>query len=172
MVHLPSLQRSGVQRMKILAFDLGSTWACASNGAQVGLGMNVMHEVLTGNREQKLYGLLCSLHGLFDGSKECPWDMVIYERPFTRGLAATRMLWGMAGVLEAVATHHGLPTLDVLPSTIKLWAAGKGTAGKEDMIAAAFMLGYAAPNDHEADAYCLLKYAEANASVVTPKKGK
>ena len=158
--------------MKIIAFDLGSTWACASNSAQVGLPENVMHEVITGNREQKLYAFLCGLHALFDGSKECPWDMVIYERPFARGQAATRMLWGMAGVLEAVATHHGLPTLDIPPATIKLWAAGKGNATKEDMIAAAFILGYGGENEHEADAFCLLKFAEANARAVAPKKGK
>ena len=33
---------------------------------------------------------------------------------------------------------------------------------KEDMIAAAKKFGYKGKNEHEADAVCLLRYAEAN----------
>ncbi len=51
---------------------------------------------------------------------------------------------------------------DVAVSTIKKFATGSGKGCKEDMIAAAKEFGYKGDNEHEADAVCLLKYAEAN----------
>jgi crossover junction endodeoxyribonuclease RuvC len=147
--------------MKIIAFDIGSTWAYAHNLA----GAYAHHEVLKGTREKKLCQFLESLNILFRDLTAGGFapDTVVFERPFARGQAATRMLWGMAGVIEAIATYHGLPVVDVTPSEIKMFAAGKGNATKEDMIDAAFLLGYTGDNEHEADAYCLLKYTETHA---------
>jgi Holliday junction resolvasome RuvABC endonuclease subunit len=89
-------------------------------------------------------------------------DAVVFETPFARGRAATRSMWGMAGVLEACASEAGKPVVDVSVATIKKFATGHGHAPKNSMIAAAQKLGYRGDDDNEADAYCLLKYAEAN----------
>lgn len=89
-------------------------------------------------------------------------DAVVFETPFARGRAATRSMWGMAGVLEAAASEVNKPVVDVSVATIKKFAAGHGHAPKNTMIAAARKLGYRGNDDNEADAYCLLKYAEAN----------
>lgn len=138
--------------MKIAAFDLGSTWACAKER-----GVFHVTEAKTAARPEKLrefaqhidYGLLKDV------------DTVVFERPFARGQAATRFLWGMAGVLEAAAHGWGCAVIDMTPNEIKLWSTGSGKADKAAMIAAAQRLGYRGENEHEADAYCLLRFAEA-----------
>lgn len=90
-----------------------------------------------------------------------PFDTIIYERPFARGQAATRMLWGMAGVVEALAHANGAAVLDATPGEIKKWSTGQGSAEKTTMIDAAGFMGYRGDNEHEADAWCLLRFAEA-----------
>ena len=90
-------------------------------------------------------------------------DAVIYERPFARGAAATRALWGYAGIVEALAHARGAAVLDLTPGQIKKWATGDARATKEDMLVAAKKMGYLGDNEHEADAYCLMKYADATA---------
>jgi len=98
-------------------------------------------------------------------SKQAPIlraEAVVFETPFARGRAPTRSLWGMAGVLEACVSEANLPVVDVSVATIKLFATGSGNAPKNKMVAAARRLGYLGKNDNEADAFCLLKYAEAN----------
>jgi Holliday junction resolvasome RuvABC endonuclease subunit len=141
--------------MKIVAFDLGTTWAYAETGGLVS------HRTCLGdNRAEKLSDFAAYL-----GEPQRAFrvfDLVIYERPFTRGLAATRMLWGMAGILEAYAARH-CAVLDASPSEIKFWATGRGHAPKDHMIARAQELGYRGENEHEADAFLLLKYAEEKA---------
>lgn len=141
--------------MNILAFDLGTTWARAGN---IALLETVHHDKLIGDaRPTKLAMFKNYLEWL---SWE-HYDLVVYERPFARGQAATRFLWGMAGILEAAAAPY-CAVSDVTPAEIKRWATGHGNATKESMmLAAALSLGYGGDNEHEADAYCLLKYAEA-----------
>lgn len=90
------------------------------------------------------------------------YDVVVYETPLARGQAATRILWGIAAILERTAFENRLPIIDVSVPTIKKFATGYGMSGKLDMIAAARKYGYTPLNEHEADAVCLLKYAEAN----------
>jgi len=158
--------------MKIVAFDLGSTFAIAMNAiAGEPPEMCTQSYVLKGVRQEKLRRFQQLIGGHDDYSPFAgvagPIDLVIYERPFARGLAATRMLWGMAGILEAVATHYGYPVLSIVPTTVKKWATGKGVASKEEMIKAAQRLGYAGENEHEADAFCLLQYALATAEFET-----
>jgi Holliday junction resolvasome RuvABC endonuclease subunit len=148
--------------MKVMAFDLGTTWACASN---VQSSPYTHHWVIEGARAAKLNQFRQQLDTLFTGVNDLSTrpEAIVFERPFCRGQAANRMLWGMAGVLEAKATEYGYPIIDVAVATIKVFAAGKGSADKEDMIAAAFILGYCGTNEHEADAFCLMRYTEANA---------
>ena len=144
--------------MKIIAFDIGSHLAVAGN-FETPWTNRLLCE---GDRRKRATTALVWFEGLIVAHKAYGGECVIYERPFARGQHATRALWGLAGILEAVAMKHGFTALDVLPSTIKKWACGKGTASKDDMMAAAKRMGYTGDNEHEADSFCLLKYAEAN----------
>lgn len=140
--------------MKVLGVDLGS------EGAAVGLDNegNVIDTWLwhlKGNRVQRngVWGPLIEKI-VFD------WlpDMVMFERPFCRGIHATRSLWGQAGILEE---HAGKVSamLDATPSEIKEFATGSGSADKQAMIDAAAKRGYHAETEHAADAYHAALYA-------------
>lgn len=146
--------------MKIIAFDLGATFALAHNAKPGVLTVSHIERSAGMIREHWLACIMGNLEIYFQARGK--FDLAIYERPFARGQAATRALWGQAGVVEAVATRHGLPVLDMPPSTIKKFATGHGHASKQDMMAAAKQFGYKSDNEHEADAVCLLKYAEKN----------
>lgn len=146
----------GPSKVRIAAFDLGSTWACAKNYLGGGIVFHV-REAAKAKRPEKLSEFAEHIsRGLLRNV-----DVVVFERPFARGQAATRLLWGMAGVLEAAAHTDRAAVLDMAPTEIKKWAAGGGKASKEEMIAAAQRMGYDGEDEHEADAWCLLKYAEA-----------
>lgn len=148
--------------MKIVAFDLGTTWATAQNAP-----LGVDHATLTGkHRPEKMAAFAVALAA---GHWE-DFDLVVYERPFARGQAATRFLWGMAGILEAAAAPY-CAIVDITPAEIKKWATGKGGSGKDPMLVAAACMGYTGDNEHEADAFCLLKYAEANLKSQGPENG-
>lgn len=144
--------------MKIIAFDLGKNFAWAH---QPGRKVITSHFTIEGARAHRLAETMNQLVELL-GGLTFGLDAVVYETPFARGRDATRSLWGIAGVIEACATNAGLPCLDVAVPTIKKFATGHGKASKEDMIAAARKFGYKGTNEHEADAVCLLRYAEAN----------
>lgn len=147
--------------MRIAAFDLGSTSAAAWDTGVDHVDLNPFR-----TKPKKTYRRPQILRGFTGWVERLLYvhsgiETVVFERPFVRGQAATRMLWGMAGVLEAEATAAGMAVLDMTPSEIKKWATGKGSAGKPEMLVAARRLGYTGDNEHEADAYCLLKFAEA-----------
>lgn len=157
--------------MKIAAFDLGRNLGWATNlRRRRRWGHFLFSEIrahrlgefarlLSGELLEIVGGDLCEA---FPHNLLASVDVVVFETPFTRGRAATRSLWGMAGVLEACASTVSKPVVDVSVATIKKFAAGNGHAPKNEMIFAARKLGYRGGNDNEADAYCLLKYAEAN----------
>ena len=137
--------------MKIIAFDLGSTLAWASNLKGHAWGSIT----LEGVRAHRLGKLLTFLQKQTWMKKA---DIVLYECPFTRGLAASRSLWGTAGVLEAVSSEMGLPVVDANLREIKKFATGDGNAAKDKMIVAAKGWGYIGNDDNEADAVCILHY--------------
>ena len=146
--------------MKIIAFDLGRNFAFAHN-LKPNKMPNTLHFILEGeSRAHRLGYLNRYLPKLFATLKGL--EAVIYETPFVRGRDPTRALWGMAGIIEACASTANLPVVDAAVPTIKKFATGSGRGAKVDMIAAAQRLGYLGTNEHEADAYCLLKYAEEN----------
>jgi crossover junction endodeoxyribonuclease RuvC len=151
----------GETPMKIIAFDLGSTIGWAANYSGY---LQTGHHTFTGTRVQRfaaIQGWLAELN----------WrsvKVVVYETPLVRGQDATRILWGIAALLEAAATRAGLPILDVAVPTIKKFAAGKGFASKLEMLAAAQKFGYTGSDEHEADATCLLNYAAANLEARSP----
>ena len=143
--------------MKIIAFDLGRNFAWATNAIRNGL--KTERYVLKGDsRAHRLADLL----ELLEKIEWHRFEIAVYETPFARGRDATRSLWGIAGIIEAVASSYCLPVVDVAVPTIKKFATGDGRAPKEAMIAAAKKFGYKGDNEHEADAVCLLRYAEAN----------
>lgn len=167
--------------MKIIALDLGSHMAMAHNGMDVPV---VEYWEEKGIRAHRLASTMRHLAVRFKQIKAaCHIDLVIYERPFARGYDATRAMWGIAGVIEAMATHNGWPVCDATPQSIKKFAIGgrartkmsrsertrANEEEKEMMIAAARAFGYVVTNEHEADAACLLEYAKKHATV-TPVK--
>lgn len=153
--------------MRILAIDLGSTtgWAVVVDSSVENFG----EQTFPGVRTERLWKFQDWLHHIIHEFSQI--DTLIFERPFCRGLHATRSLWGMAGVAEAEAHGQGLPSLDIVPSTLKKWATGMGNAKKPEMIAAAEKLltlaGWADVHlgEHEADAVILGLYAAENITV-------
>ena len=114
----------------ILALDLGAVagWALVQGGKVDSWGQ----VSFPGDRHKRLWAFQAWLSSFLP---ERPLDVVAYERPFTRGLAATRSLWGMAGIVDAWS--HGLGTvgvggaaIDLVPATLKKWATGSGKAEK------------------------------------------
>lgn len=166
--------------MKIIALDLGSNMALAHNGMDVAI---CDHLVATGPRAHRAGAIMGWLDLRFRQiERACSIDLVVYERPFARGFDATRCGWGLAGIVEALATKYSWAVTDQTPQSIKKFAIGgrarvkmtsaerrKAAADeKQLMIEAARRMGYTGHNEHEADAFCLLKYAEAHA-VILPK---
>jgi hypothetical protein len=135
--------------------------AMAHNGCGC---LMVEHREFKGPRAHRagatLEWLTRRFHEIKDAGIE--FDAVVFERPFARGMDATRCLWGLAGLVEAVASSAPFwwPVMDVTPAEIKNFATSEGGAGKGDMLAAAIAFGYCGDNEHEADAVCLLRYAE------------
>jgi Holliday junction resolvasome RuvABC endonuclease subunit len=140
---------------RILAFDLGKNMAWAfSDGITVDCGHWTAPAGTRGHRFFKTCAWIA------DTIKHFRPTVIVFERPFTRGLAATRVLWGVAALIETMADAAELPCVDVVPGQIKKWATGNGAADKEAMMAAAHDMLYFGDNEHEADAYCLAKFAE------------
>lgn len=150
------------QTLSILALDLGGTSAYALNVP----GFTATgHWVVNRGGKAKRPECLANFFSELDLQLMCMGDLdvLIYERPFARGAAATRALWGYAGICEAVAHARGAAVLDLTPGQIKKWATGNAKASKDDMLVAAKKMGYGGDNEHEADAYCLMKFANAEA---------
>lgn len=150
--------------MKIIAFDLGANFAWATNIQKVPMCFHDVFEGLRAHRQAKLLDRLDKLLNFGFGNSR--YDLVVYETPFARGRDATRCGWGQAGIIEAVASKYNVPVVDVAVATIKKFATGDGRAPKTAMICAAQEFGFTVVNEHEADAACLLKYAELHAERV------
>lgn len=175
--------------MKIIHFDIGSNMAFAHNGC----GDVIVTESFTATGPRQLRAAQ-TLRWLARRAKEMKdagivFDLCHYERPFSRGFDATRCGWGLAGLVEAVFGGHTV-VLDSTPQSIKSFALAKigrkptrtrekmksgdrtAAAAQEKlyMIEAAQFMGYEGENEHEADAYCGLKYAEQYADAPKPKR--
>ena len=149
--------------MKILALDLGATtgWAIIEDGK-----VSMYGERYFGGHRALRFRLFKLW--LLDELQIHDPDTIIFERPFCRGLHATRSLWGMAGVVEEVVVDCAA-CLDIVPSTLKKWATGSGRASKDDMIFTAVRLVHPPQSgpwpemgEHEADAIILGLYAAEN----------
>jgi hypothetical protein len=91
--------------------------------------------------------------------------LIVYEQPNHRGGAATEVLVGLVTHMQSFCAPRGFEHAAVEISVLKKHATGKGNAGKEMMIDAANVLLEAqgidpTESDDEADAICLLNYAE------------
>lgn len=165
--------------LKIIHFDIGSNMALAHNACD---GVVVVeHFVAKGPRQERaaqtLRWLLRRYREMTDAG--ISFDVCHYDRPFTRGYDASRCLWGIAGIVEAVFGGNTI-LLDSTPQSVKSFALAKidrkparsktkmkkadreasAKAEKLFMIAAAQVMGYEGEHEHEADAFCGLRYAE------------
>ncbi len=181
--------------MNIIHFDLGSNMALAHNGC--GDVVVTDHFVATGPRSDRQAQILRWLVRRKEEFKKAGirFGVCHYERPFARGFDATRSGWGIAGLIEGVFGNDSV-ILDSTPQSIKSFAIGKPkreatyvvVKGKKKrvkmtsaerhkaaaeeklaMIEAAQALGYAGNNEHEADAFLGLKYAEKHCAPAEPK---
>ncbi len=150
----------------ILALDLGAKtgWCLLVDGKAYGATVE-----FKGDRHERLRAFHDWLHGvLFEHDP----NVVAYERPFARGLAATRSLWGMAGIVEAVAGDFAA-ILDVNTQTLKVWARTKTGLGPSSdkkaatVAVAAQLLGRAPDDDNHADAVALAFYVREKMKVDT-----
>lgn len=151
--------------MKFIALDLGSHMALAHNG--FGDVIITDHKEFKGPRAERANSTLVWLDArLMQIVAKCGhMDALVFERPFARGMDATRSLWGIAGIVEALAIGRHMAVLDLTPATIKQHITGKGNGKKPDMLAAAARMGYMGNNEHEADAFCLLQVALATGEI-------
>jgi len=143
--------------MKTLALDIGKTMAVCTNIE----GYAPTHRLYDGDRRARAGEVMLMMHRLLRELKPKGLEVVVYEDTFARGINATKALYGLVGIIEATCANAGFTAMGVPPQTVKTFATGKGNATKEEMIAAAQIMGYDGDNEHEADSYCLLKYAEA-----------
>ncbi len=68
----------------------------------------------------------------------------------------------LGGVLRLALYDGAIPYVEIPPTSVKLFATGKGNVGKPDMLAAAIRkLGYSRNDHNEADALWLLEMARA-----------
>lgn len=87
-------------------------------------------------------------------------DLIAYERAHHRGGAATEIGVNLTGRVQEAAAINGIEYASVQANSLKLWATGKGNAGKPEMIAAARkLIGRAPIDDNEADAVMIAAWA-------------
>jgi len=88
-------------------------------------------------------------------------DVVVYEMAHHRGGAATEILVGFTTRIQEECERRGIEYLGVHTGTMKKEVLGSGRAEKSDSIKfAEKYLGRKVGGDDEADAVCLLSYAE------------
>lgn len=119
--------------MKVLAFDIGATFGWAfGDSDQPTKVLRWGQEHVRGERPERLYRFSEAAFKLIDRRRP---QLVVYERPFARGEAATRSLWGMAGVVDATAFRCKAAVFDAAPPvTLKKWFTGNHQASKEMMV--------------------------------------
>jgi Holliday junction resolvasome RuvABC endonuclease subunit len=72
-----------------------------------------------------------------------------------KGVTAAHIYGGLMATLTGWCEEKGLPYEGVPVGTIKKFIAGKGNAGKSDVIEAVRALGYEPKDDNEADAVAI-----------------
>lgn len=139
-----------------------------ANNVHGGLVPGVEHKTYAGDRRQRAGEVMLAMNRVLRDLTAHGLECVVYEDTFMRGINASKALYGLVGVIEACCYSAGFTALWVPAVTVKKWATGSGKASKADMIATAQIMGYEGDNEHEADSFLLLKYAEANVIEGTP----
>ena len=157
-------------RLVILALDLGTTtgWALRSANGPVAHGfVSFKSQRFEGGGMRYLrFGRwladMLSLSGpQSDSQTNLTGIGAVYFEEVRRhlGVDAAHVYGGLLATLTAWCEHHQIPYEGIPVGTIKKHATGKGNASKDDMIAAARLLGYAPTDDNEADALAILHWA-------------
>jgi len=137
--------------IRIFALDLSTMTGWAHSSGPSGVqNFSLSRGESSGMRFLKFQGWLGRVY------KDAPFDLVVYEQPHLRGGAATEVLAGMVGILQAWAVEHEIETAMRHSREIKKHATGKGSASKGMMIKAAKERGWDPEDDNEADALWLL----------------
>lgn len=137
--------------MNIAAFDLSLT----QTGYAVASGGETRHGTIrpTEKGMERLSRIRGRVLELSAGA-----DLVVLEGySFGAKGSAFLSLAEMGGVVRYALWNAGRPFVEIPPATLKKFATGKGTAPKEEMLAAAIRrLEYSGANHNEADALWLL----------------
>lgn len=87
-------------------------------------------------------------------------DVVVIEGYAFNRPNQAHQIGELGGVIRVALSENGLDPVEVPPASLKLFATGKGNAGKEEMLAAAIRrLDYGGHDHNEADALWLLQMA-------------
>lgn len=107
---------------------------------------------------------------MFICDNKVEYDLIIYEQAHHRGGPATEIAYGFVTHLQAWCAKYKVEHTNCHTATLKKFATGNGRASKEDMIKRANELviekgfdvnhNHEIKDDNEADAICLLAYAE------------
>jgi crossover junction endodeoxyribonuclease RuvC len=130
----------------ILGLDVSLT----ATGIDDGDGPRVLHTDLVGVERLAWYSgrltLICRA--------KAP-DLAIIEGYSYASANQAHQMGELGGVVRLILANLGIPTVIVAPSTLKKWLTGKGTAGKDDMVATAARLGCPVNNNNAVDSWAL-----------------
>jgi Holliday junction resolvasome RuvABC endonuclease subunit len=134
--------------------DLGT-----KTGFAIWKGGEVMSGVKRLRHDRRASGVRFSdfRNWLIAAIKACDPDSVYFERVYAhKGTEAAHVYGGFMYTLAAVCEEMRIRCVGIPVGTIKKFAAGKGNATKEEMIAFARSKGFDPADDNEADALAIL----------------
>lgn len=88
--------------------------------------------------------------------------LIIYEKAFLRGGAASDFLKGFILIIRMVAVEFDCSYVGLMGTSLKKYATGNGRASKEEMVLTATQRYGKVKDDNQADALHLLAYAREN----------
>lgn len=98
-----------------------------------------------------------------DTIRHHPLDLLVIEGPSFGSKQGLLSAGEVRATFELAIIHYGpIPVLEVPPGTLKLYACGRGNAGKEEvLVAAVTRLGYTGHDNNVADAAWLAQIGAA-----------
>lgn len=154
--------------MKILSLDLGSTlgWASGVGGKPKKHGTkDFQRPVQKDSQETAFSNESFAEFTQWLGKRISSVDIVVCEKPNVYGTGkfssfhAMRVLFGMYGIVQAVAGAYGKSLIPVSATTVKKFWTGNGRANKNEMLVLAAERGFSSVKDHnECDAIAIYTY--------------